>query len=47
MFFGQELSQIAFVFMVAVAVGGLAFAIFFPLFANAAASKGFKLSLRR
>jgi tight adherence protein B len=39
MFFGQDISQIAFVFMVAVAVGGLALAIFFPLFANAVASK--------
>jgi tight adherence protein B len=39
MFFGQDLSQFAFVFMVAVAVGGMALAIFFPLFANAAASK--------
>ena len=39
MFFGQDISQIAFVFMVAVAVGGVAFAIFFPLFANALASK--------
>jgi tight adherence protein B len=39
MFFGQDLSQIAFVFMVAVAVGGMALAIFFPFFANAAASK--------
>lgn len=39
MFFGQDISQIAFVFMVAVAVGGMALAIFFPLFANAVASK--------
>ena len=39
MFFGQDISQVAFVFMVAVAVGGMALAIFFPLFANAAASK--------
>ena len=39
MFFGQDLSQIAFVFMVAIAVGGLALAIFFPLFANSAASR--------
>ena len=37
--FGQDLSQIAFVFMVAIAVGGMALAIFFPLFANSAASK--------
>lgn len=37
--FGQDLSQIAFVFMVAIAVGGMALAIFFPLFAGAAASK--------
>jgi tight adherence protein B len=39
MFFGQDISQIAFVFVVAVAVGGMALAIFFPLFANAVASK--------
>ena len=39
MFFGQDISQVAFVFMVAVAVGGMALAIFFPLFASAAASK--------
>jgi tight adherence protein B len=39
MFFGQEISQIAFVFMVAVAVGGMALAIFYPLLANALASK--------
>ena len=39
MFFGQDISQVAFVFMVAVAVGGMALAIFFPLFANAVASK--------
>ena len=39
MFFGQDISQLAFVFMVAVAVGGLALAIFFPLFSSAAASK--------
>lgn len=39
MFFGQDISQIAFVFMVAAAVGGVAFAIFFPLLANALASK--------
>lgn len=37
--YGQDVSQVAFVFMVAVAVGGMALAIFFPLFANAAASK--------
>jgi tight adherence protein B len=37
--FGQDLSQIAFVFMVAIAVGGMALAVFFPLFAGAAASK--------
>jgi tight adherence protein B len=37
--FGQDLSQIAFVFMVAIAVGGMALAIFFPLFASSAASK--------
>jgi tight adherence protein B len=37
--FGQDLSQIAFVFMVAIAVGGMALAIFFPLFAGAAASR--------
>ena len=30
MFFGQDISQVAFVFMVAVAVGGMALAIFFP-----------------
>jgi tight adherence protein B len=35
--FGQDLSQIAFVFMVAIAVGGMALAIFFPLFANSTA----------
>ena len=39
MLFGQDISQVAFVFMVAVAVGGMALAIFFPLFASAAASK--------
>jgi tight adherence protein B len=39
MFFGQDISQIAFVFMVAVAVGGLGLAILFPLIAGAAASK--------
>jgi tight adherence protein B len=39
MFFGQDISQVAFVFMVAVAVGGMALAVFFPLFANATASK--------
>ena len=39
MFFGQEISQIAFVFMVAVAVGGMALAIFFPFLVNALASK--------
>lgn len=39
MIFGQDISQVAFVFMVAVAVGGMALAIFFPLFASAAASK--------
>lgn len=39
MLFGQDISQIAFVFMVAVAVGGMALAVFFPLFANAVASK--------
>lgn len=39
MFLGQDISQIAFVFMVAVAVGGMALAILFPFFANAAASK--------
>jgi tight adherence protein B len=39
MLFGQDISQVAFVFMVVVAVGGLALAIFFPLFAGAAASK--------
>jgi tight adherence protein B len=37
--FGQDLSQIAFVFMVAIAVGGMALAIFFPLFAGSTASK--------
>ena len=39
MFFGQDISQIAFVFMVAVAVGGMALAVFFPLLVNALASK--------
>ena len=39
MLYGQDLSQLAFVFMVAVAVGGMALAIFFPLFASASASK--------
>lgn len=39
MLFGQDISQVAFVFMVVVAVGGLALAIFYPLFAGAAASK--------
>ena len=39
MFFGQDISQIAFVFMVAVAVGGLGLAILFPLIAGAKASK--------
>ncbi len=39
MFLGQDISQIAFVFMVAVAVGGMALAIFFPYLANAAASR--------
>jgi tight adherence protein B len=39
MLFGQDISQVAFVFMVAVAVGGMALAIFFPLFASAVASK--------
>jgi Flp pilus assembly protein TadB len=39
MFFGQDISQIAFVFMVAIAVGGMALAVFFPLFASASASK--------
>jgi tight adherence protein B len=39
MFFGQDISQIAFVFMVAVAVGGLGLAILFPLIAGATASK--------
>jgi len=37
--FGQDLSQIAFVFMVAIAVGGMALAIFFPLFVGSTASK--------
>jgi tight adherence protein B len=37
--YGQDLTQIAFVFMVAVAVGGLALAVLFPMFAGAAASK--------
>jgi tight adherence protein B len=39
MFFGQDLSQIAFMFMVAIAVGGMALAVLFPLFARSAASK--------
>jgi len=39
MFFGQDISQIAFVFMVAIAVGGMALAVFFPFLVNALASK--------
>ncbi len=38
MLFGQDISQIAFVFMVAVAVGGLALAVLYPMFVGATAS---------
>jgi tight adherence protein B len=38
MFFGEDLKQIAFIFMVAVAVGGIALAVFFPYFSGAADS---------
>jgi tight adherence protein B len=39
MFFGQDITQIAFIFMVAVAVGGLALAILYPMLAGSAASR--------
>jgi tight adherence protein B len=39
MYFGQDVTQIAFIFMVAVAVGGLAVAILFPMFGGSPASK--------
>jgi tight adherence protein B len=39
MFFGQDLSQFAFVFMVAIAVGGIALTVLFPLLANAASKR--------
>ena len=46
MFFGQDISQIAFVFMVAVAVGGMALAIFFPFFTKRRRQSEFR-QLRR
>ena len=42
MFFGQDLSSIAFIAMVAVAVGGAAIALLFPLFSNNSSSNRVK-----
>ncbi len=38
MFFGQDITQIAFVFMIAIAVGGLALAIVYPLISDSSAT---------
>ena len=42
MFFGQDITQLAFVFMVVVAVGGVALALFFPLLNSGTAAKRVK-----
>ena len=39
MIFGQDITQVAFIFMVAISVGGLAVAILFPMFGGSAATK--------
>ena len=38
MFFGEDLSQYAFLFMVAVAVGGMALSVLYPYFSGSAAT---------
>jgi tight adherence protein B len=42
MLFGQDITQIAFVFMIAIAVGALALAIFYPMFVGVTASTRIK-----
>ncbi|MFN0193947.1 MAG: type II secretion system F family protein [Aestuariivirga sp.] len=41
-FFGEDLTQVAFIFMVAVAVGGVAFALLQPMFSNQASTRRVK-----
>ena len=42
MYFGQDITQLAFIFMVVVAVGGVALALFFPLLSSGTAAKRVK-----
>ena len=42
MYFGQDITQLAFIFMVVVAVGGVALALFFPLLSSGTATKRVK-----